>query len=123
MTERPRLGVVMDPIGAIKYAKDSTLAMLLASCRGEPVPRDYQNAPPAMRHPPLKKSQTPSAAGMPGPAPQPSTGVEGANITRQPAGRQGLGAAGRNLFRLLGGQLRVQPVGGPFGQAAIVGKN
>ena len=28
---RPRLGVVMDPIGAIKYAKDSTLAMLLAA--------------------------------------------------------------------------------------------
>ena len=26
-----RLGVVMDPIGAIKYAKDSTLAMLLAA--------------------------------------------------------------------------------------------
>ena len=31
MTERLRLGVVMDPIGAIKYAKDSTLAMLLAA--------------------------------------------------------------------------------------------
>ena len=31
MTQRPRLGVVMDPIGAIKYAKDSTLAMLLAA--------------------------------------------------------------------------------------------
>jgi len=31
MTQRLRLGVVMDPIGAIKYAKDSTLAMLLAA--------------------------------------------------------------------------------------------
>src|SRR6185437_7784317 len=31
MTGRPRLGVVMDPISAIKYAKDSTLAMLLAA--------------------------------------------------------------------------------------------
>ena len=31
MTDRPRLGVVMDPIGAIKYTKDSTLAMLLAA--------------------------------------------------------------------------------------------
>src|ERR1700756_5627547 len=31
MTGRLRLGVVMDPIGAIKYAKDSTLAMLLAA--------------------------------------------------------------------------------------------
>lgn len=31
MTARLRLGVVMDPIGSIKYAKDSTLAMLLAA--------------------------------------------------------------------------------------------
>jgi glutathione synthase len=31
MTERIRLGVVMDPIDAIKYPKDSTLAMLLAA--------------------------------------------------------------------------------------------
>jgi glutathione synthase len=31
MSERIRLGVVMDPIDAIKYAKDSTLAMLLAA--------------------------------------------------------------------------------------------
>jgi glutathione synthase len=28
---KPRLAVVMDPIGSIKYAKDSTLAMLLAA--------------------------------------------------------------------------------------------
>src|SRR5258708_12350798 len=31
MSEHFRLGVVMDPIDAIKYAKDSTLAMLLAA--------------------------------------------------------------------------------------------
>src|SRR5215475_9785397 len=31
MTRPMRLGVVMDPIGAINYAKDSTLAMLLAA--------------------------------------------------------------------------------------------
>ena len=31
MSEPIRLGVVMDPIAAIKYAKDSTLAMLLAA--------------------------------------------------------------------------------------------
>ena len=49
------------------------------------MPRDYQNAPPAMTHPPLKKSQTPTAAGMPAAAPQPNSGVEGANITRKPA--------------------------------------
>ncbi|HEY3054802.1 MAG TPA: hypothetical protein VGK31_02605 [Thermoanaerobaculia bacterium] len=60
------------------------LVMALASCRGEPVPRDYQNAPPAMTHPPQKKSETPTQHGMPGPAPEPSTGVEGKNITRKP---------------------------------------
>ncbi len=48
------------------------------------MPRDYQNAPPAMTHPPLKKAQTPAQNGMPGPAPEPSTGAEGKNITRQP---------------------------------------
>ncbi len=31
MTKAKRLGVVMDPIGAISYAKDTTLAMLLAA--------------------------------------------------------------------------------------------
>lgn len=49
------------------------------------MPRDYQNAPPAMTHPAQKKSQTPAAAGMPAAAPEPNTGVEGANITRKPA--------------------------------------
>jgi hypothetical protein len=56
----------------------------LAACRGEPVPRDYQNAPPAMTHPPTTSSQTPSAHGMPGPAPEPSSGAEGQNVARQP---------------------------------------
>jgi len=37
MSQRIRLAVVMDPIGDIKYAKDSTLAMLLAAAR-----RDYE---------------------------------------------------------------------------------
>ena len=31
MSTAKRLGVVMDPIGAISYAKDTTLAMLLAA--------------------------------------------------------------------------------------------
>jgi len=31
MSERLRLGVVMDPIEEIKYPKDSTLGMLLAA--------------------------------------------------------------------------------------------
>lgn len=49
----------------------------MAACRGEPVPRDYQNAPPDMTHPPQKKSETPSAQGMRGPTPEPAKGAEG----------------------------------------------
>ena len=56
----------------------------LAACRGEPIPRDYQNNPPAMTHPVTKSSDAPSERGMPGAAPEPSKGAEGKNITRQP---------------------------------------
>lgn len=56
----------------------------LAACRGEPVPRDYQNAPPAMTHPPQTQSQTPSAQGMGQAPPQPSSGVEGTSAPYQP---------------------------------------
>jgi hypothetical protein len=51
--------------------------VLLAACRGEPVPRDYQNNPPAMTHAPTTSSGTPSANGMPAGAPEPSSGAEG----------------------------------------------
>lgn len=63
----------------------ATLLLLLAACRGEKVPRDYQNAPPAMRHPPTSSAQTPAANGMRGASPEPSKGAEGANITSKPA--------------------------------------
>jgi hypothetical protein len=53
------------------------LAALLGACRGEPVPRDYSNNPPAMTHPADKKAQTPTQNGMPGATPEPATGVEG----------------------------------------------
>ena len=56
----------------------------LAACRGEKVPRDYQNNPPAMTHPVTKSSDTPTANGMPGPAPEPNKGAEGKNVSRQP---------------------------------------
>jgi len=47
------------------------------ACRGEPPPRDYQNSPPGMTHPVLKKSQTPAQNGMPGPSAEPNSGAEG----------------------------------------------
>jgi hypothetical protein len=63
----------------------ASVLLLFGACRGEKVPRDYQNAPPAMRHPPTSSAQTPAANGMRGPAPEPSKGAEGANITQKPA--------------------------------------
>ncbi|MEA2162704.1 MAG: hypothetical protein QOK37_831 [Thermoanaerobaculia bacterium] len=63
----------------------AAVLMLFGACRGEKVPRDYQNAPPAMTHPANSSAQTPSAHGMPGPAPEPSKGAEGPNITQKPA--------------------------------------
>ena len=49
----------------------------LAGCRGEPVPRDYQNAPPAMTHPADNKAQSPAQHGGGKAAPEPTAGVEG----------------------------------------------
>jgi len=53
------------------------LFVVVTACRGESPPRDYQNNPPAMRHPPHSQSQTPTAHGMPNAKAEPSTGVEG----------------------------------------------
>lgn len=53
----------------------AVLAML--ACRGEKTPRDYENEPPAMTHPPTNAKQTPAANGMQGAPPEPSKGVEG----------------------------------------------
>jgi hypothetical protein len=62
----------------------SAAFLLLVACRGERPPRDYQNSPPAMTHPATTSSQTPSANGMPGAAPEPSRGAEGRNVSRKP---------------------------------------
>lgn len=69
----------------LREALAATAALLLlAACRGEAPPRDYQNNPPAMTHPPTTSSGTPAAHGMPGAAPEPNKGAEGQNIQRQP---------------------------------------
>jgi hypothetical protein len=49
----------------------------LTACRGEPVPRDYQNAPPDVTNPPATQSETPSVGATGQAPPQPTTGVEG----------------------------------------------
>ncbi|HJQ37273.1 MAG TPA: hypothetical protein VKB93_09045 [Thermoanaerobaculia bacterium] len=53
------------------------IILALAACRGEPVPRDYQNAPPDMTHPPQTATQSPGQHGQGTPVPEPSTGAEG----------------------------------------------
>jgi hypothetical protein len=58
--------------------------LILAACRGENPPRDYQNAPPAMTHPPQSKQETPAAKGVETVAAEPSRGAEGKAITGQP---------------------------------------
>jgi hypothetical protein len=60
------------------------LLALLTACRGEPVPRDYQNAPPDMKHPAQSESATPSAGATGQAPPQPTTGVEGPNTKSAP---------------------------------------
>jgi hypothetical protein len=50
------------------------IILALAACRGEPVPRDYQNAPPNMTHPPQSATQAPGQGKA---VPEPSTGAEG----------------------------------------------
>jgi hypothetical protein len=52
-------------------------AAALTGCRGEPVPRDYQNHPPAVSNPPQSATDTPSAHGGGEAPPQPSSGNEG----------------------------------------------
>ena len=61
----------------VKIVVFALLLIALAGCRGEPVPRDYQNHPPTMTNPPATKSEAPSAHGIGDAPPQPTTGVEG----------------------------------------------
>src|SRR5207253_8943742 len=60
------------------------LSVLGLACSREAPPRDYQNNPPAMTHPPTSSAQSPAAIGMKGAAPEPSKGVEGKNVNRNP---------------------------------------
>jgi hypothetical protein len=60
------------------------LSVLAAACSREAPPRDYQNNPPAMTHPPTSSAQSPSVNGMKGAAPEPNKGVEGKNTQGKP---------------------------------------
>ena len=61
-----------------------SLILLALACRREMPPRDYQNSPPAMTHPPTTSAQSPAQNGMPPAAPEPSKGVEGQNTSGKP---------------------------------------
>jgi len=60
------------------------IIVALAACRGEPTPRDYQNAPPAMTHPAQSATQTPTQHGMGQAPPVVSSGAEGTAVPYQP---------------------------------------
>lgn len=62
----------------------AAVLLLLTSCRGEPVPRDFQNSPPGLSNPADSRSQTPTAQGQPVRAPEPSSGAEGTSGPYQP---------------------------------------
>lgn len=51
--------------------------LAMAGCRGEPVPRDYQNNPPGMTNPADSAREAPSPESSTSPPPEPSTGAEG----------------------------------------------
>lgn len=68
----------------VRLALFTAVILALAACRGEPVPRDYQNAPPAVMHPPDSAQETPTARGLGDVPPQPTTGVEGTAGPYQP---------------------------------------
>ena len=53
------------------------ITILLAACKREMPPRDYQNNPPAMTHPVTSSAKSPTGAGMKGASPEPSKGAEG----------------------------------------------
>jgi hypothetical protein len=53
------------------------LTIMMAACKREIPPRDYQNNPPAMTHPVTSSAKSPSGQGMQGAAPEPNKGVEG----------------------------------------------
>lgn len=69
-----------------------TVLLSLGACRGEPVPRDYQNHPSTMTNPPSTKSETPGGHGLGNASPQPSTGVEGTTGPYEPVNPPAAGA-------------------------------
>src|SRR5260221_13314723 len=77
-------GTSIEPLVLMRLTAALAVTLLLAACRGERVPRDYQNTPPAVTHPVTSSQQTPTAHGLPGPSPEPSTGVEGKALPREP---------------------------------------
>jgi hypothetical protein len=56
---------------------------LVLGCRGESVPRDYQNTPPAVTHPADDPAEAPGAANSTA-MPEPTSGAEGTSAPYEP---------------------------------------
>lgn len=75
---------LVKPIAVIMRVAIVAAILLLTACRGEPVPRDYQNAPPDMTNPPDTRTEAPATGATGQAPPQPTTGVEGPNAANHP---------------------------------------
>lgn len=71
----------------MKKAAFVVVALLMA-CRGEDVPRDYQNTPPAVAHPVDDPAQAP-AANTNTAVPETSSGAEGTSGPYEPTTQPG----------------------------------
>ena len=69
-------------------ALSSLFLIILAGCRGEPVPRDYQNNPPAMSHPVDSSAEAPSGQTTGTVVPEPSYGAEGTSTGASSTGTE-----------------------------------
>src|SRR5687767_3669602 len=67
----------LNPREAMKVTVVALFLFVLSACRGEPVPRDYQNHPSTVTNPPTTSGETPAGHGLGKASPEPSTGVEG----------------------------------------------
>jgi hypothetical protein len=61
----------------------AVLVLILGACRGEPIPRDYQNNPPAMTDPVDSKEEAPDPQSSTT-VPEPSYGAEGTTGPYEP---------------------------------------
>ncbi|HET7712039.1 MAG TPA: hypothetical protein VFL80_08940 [Thermoanaerobaculia bacterium] len=88
------IGTSIEPFVSMRRGFPFAIVIaLLAACRGEPVPRDYRNNPPAMTHPVDKKEDAPSQHGMGASTPETATTATGQMLPTDSPGTATTGTA------------------------------